>query len=238
MKNDQACLDRFLTSYEIMVNYYGCTLDRESGRLSRGEDWEKRYKKLSSHSQNFSQITRILKSMGELGLEHLKKQFLIHLIEEIWKNRVILVCGDTCRNSWVGTIKGDGDRNEMKNLIFSYSGVPLSDSEESDDWNKKPLSSQRGFVLTNKDIKLTEEEIELRRKAFRELVHTQSKNNQNDEEVVGNHSLGKDGGDVEDDARLAKYMQLLESEDSSCDDDGDEEGSGDEEEEKKEEEDM
>lgn len=83
MKADPQCMERFLRSYEMQLHFYGCVLDRETGKLSRGENWESQYRNLNTHSHNFLRITRILKSLGEFGFEHYKKPFLEHFIEEV-----------------------------------------------------------------------------------------------------------------------------------------------------------
>lgn len=64
-------------------------------------------------SHNYLRITRILKSLGELGYEHLKKPFLLFLMEEAADKRTLTRTVRSLRNYWIGTIKDDGDRAEL-----------------------------------------------------------------------------------------------------------------------------
>jgi len=88
IKDDPRCMQRFRKSYEMMLDFYGCKLkDPTTGEIERHDGWKSRYKNLNSRSHNHVRITRILKSLGELGYEHYKKPFLEHFISEIWEKK-------------------------------------------------------------------------------------------------------------------------------------------------------
>lgn len=92
MRADPAVQARLLTSYQLMLNFYGFALAnpsvrcrprsslfsltvacRVTGAVTRHVDashWKKRFHNLCTHSHNFLRITRISKCLGELGLEH------------------------------------------------------------------------------------------------------------------------------------------------------------------------
>eukprot|EP01126_Amoeba_proteus_P014015 TRINITY_DN16055_c0_g1_i1.p1 TRINITY_DN16055_c0_g1~~TRINITY_DN16055_c0_g1_i1.p1 ORF type:complete len:164 (+),score=18.23 TRINITY_DN16055_c0_g1_i1:330-821(+) len=133
IKSDPKCLERFVASYEMMLHFYGCTLEIETGKVSRGSNFYSQYRNLVTHSHNFLRITRILKSLGELGFEHYKKPFLLHFIEEIWTgDRLLAACSDSCTMYWVGTLRDDNHRREIQNLIRSYSPWAFPASDDSD----------------------------------------------------------------------------------------------------------
>jgi len=120
IKEDPQCIKRFIKSYELMLHFYGCSLeDPVTGKLKRHTGWKAQYRNLNTHHHNFLRITRILKCLGELGFEHYKKPFLEHFINEIWITRELNNCDDSCENYWIGTIKDDKDRAELEEKVAS-----------------------------------------------------------------------------------------------------------------------
>jgi hypothetical protein len=118
IKNDKQCFERLIKSYELMLDFYGCRLkNKDTGEIERNNVWKERYHNLNTHSHNFLRITRILKCLGEFGLEHYQKHFLLHFIEEIWTNKELQSCANSCSNFWVGTIKNDKLRAEIEAKI-------------------------------------------------------------------------------------------------------------------------
>jgi hypothetical protein len=108
IKNDKQCYERLIKSYELMLDFYGCRLkNKDTGEIERNNVWKERYHNLNTHSHNFLRITRILKCLGEFGLENYQKHFLLHFIEEIWVNKQLQSCANSCSNFWVGTIKNN-----------------------------------------------------------------------------------------------------------------------------------
>ena len=76
-QDDPACRERVILSYRMMLEFYGFTLlSTETGALERSNDFEERFSNLSRNSHNFLRISRILKSLGELGFERFKVRFL------------------------------------------------------------------------------------------------------------------------------------------------------------------
>jgi hypothetical protein len=63
-------------------------LDPATGRLGRSPtNWKSRYDNLSYSSHNWLRVTRILKSLGEMGFEHYKAPFMAHIFEEIYEGK-------------------------------------------------------------------------------------------------------------------------------------------------------
>jgi len=124
IKADPECIKRFVKSYEMILHFYGCRiLDPKTGELDRHDEWKTQYRNLNSHAHNFLRITRILKCLGELGFEHYKKPFLEHFIKEIWVNKVLINCADSCEDYWIGTLKNDTDRKELEEKVVSFRGT-------------------------------------------------------------------------------------------------------------------
>jgi len=71
-------------SYKLMLDFYGMRLeDSGTGLLSRSNRrFDERYKNLARSSHNNLRITRILKCLSILGLEHLNAGFLLFVLSE------------------------------------------------------------------------------------------------------------------------------------------------------------
>ncbi|XP_046567301.1 opioid growth factor receptor-like protein 1 isoform X2 [Haliotis rubra] len=124
-KNPETC-GRVLKSYQMMLNFYGMKLkDDETGELERDRDWRQRFHHLNRSMHNYLRITRILKSLGELGFEHLKAPFVRFMLKEALERKTLENTIDSCYNYWIETIKDDEIREELRdfadNIICSDS---------------------------------------------------------------------------------------------------------------------
>ncbi|XP_010772317.1 opioid growth factor receptor-like protein 1 [Notothenia coriiceps] len=72
---------RFLAAYSLMLDFYGIKLLDKSGNVARAHNWKERFQHLNESQHNYLRITRILKSLGELGYEAFKAP-LVHLFLE------------------------------------------------------------------------------------------------------------------------------------------------------------
>ncbi len=73
---------------------------------------------MSGH--NNLRITRILKSLGELGFEHLKFKFLEFVATEVWVHGELKFTRQSLEQYWAGTLKDDGERARMEKLIAGF----------------------------------------------------------------------------------------------------------------------
>ncbi|KAF7664389.1 hypothetical protein LDENG_00178430 [Lucifuga dentata] len=81
-KSDEA-KRRLVESYELMLGFYGIQLvNRETGEVKRAENWKERFGNLERNMHNNLRITRILKSLGELGFEHYQAPLVHFFLEE------------------------------------------------------------------------------------------------------------------------------------------------------------
>eukprot|EP00940_MAST-03C_sp_MAST-3C-sp2_P003045 g3045.t1 len=77
MRADPKVQVRLIRSYRMMLRFYGlelvdCADIPASGDVRRGKNFADRFANMVAHSHNNLRITRILKCLGELGLEHFK----------------------------------------------------------------------------------------------------------------------------------------------------------------------
>ncbi|XP_061917817.1 opioid growth factor receptor-like [Entelurus aequoreus] len=80
--NDDA-KKRLVESYELMLGFYGVRLvKKETGEVTRADNWKERFRNLEQNMHNNLRITRILKSLGELGFEYYQAPLVRFFLEE------------------------------------------------------------------------------------------------------------------------------------------------------------
>jgi len=62
------------------------------GQLERAENYKSRFNHLNSSFHNYLRVTRILKSLGELGFEHYKLPFIKFMLIEIFDTQLLVNC--------------------------------------------------------------------------------------------------------------------------------------------------
>ncbi|XP_035387769.1 opioid growth factor receptor-like protein 1 isoform X1 [Electrophorus electricus] len=73
---------RFLLAYTIMLDFFGIKLLDKNGNVARAANWQDRFQHLNESQHNYLRITRILKSLGELGFEAFKLPLVRLLLQE------------------------------------------------------------------------------------------------------------------------------------------------------------
>lgn len=82
-KKSEDAKKRLVESYELMLGFYGIRLvNKETGEVKRAENWKERFGNLERNMHNNLRITRILKSLGELGFEHYQAPLVRFFLEE------------------------------------------------------------------------------------------------------------------------------------------------------------
>jgi hypothetical protein len=110
MKQSKDIMMRVMRSYRLMLGFYGAELDNEeTGQLRRASNYRSRFENLNRCRHNYLRITRILKFLGEVGLERLKLPFLTFFIQEALVNRLIPNCRDSLVYFWMPTLREDAD---------------------------------------------------------------------------------------------------------------------------------
>ena len=116
-ENDQLRA-RIIKSYELMLDFYGMVLeDKKTGKISRSKNFRPRYDNLNNCFHNYLRITRILKCLGEVGLEHYKLPFLLHVGTEILVHNELTNAKDSLIRYWAPTLRKEEERDEMEKRI-------------------------------------------------------------------------------------------------------------------------
>ncbi|KAK3581548.1 hypothetical protein CHS0354_031889 [Potamilus streckersoni] len=110
---------RVLRAYKMMLDFYGMKLgDDESGKIERANNSKDRFQHLNKSSHNHLRITRILKCLGELGYEHLKKPFIEFILHEAIVEGTLSNLLRSCCNYWIDILRKDDDRE----AVWKYYG--------------------------------------------------------------------------------------------------------------------
>ncbi|XP_022096474.1 opioid growth factor receptor-like protein 1 [Acanthaster planci] len=114
---DKKCCERVIKSYELMLDFWGMRLkDRRSGEIGRADNWKERFQNLNRSSHNYLRITRMLKSLGELGHEHLKFPFLKFVLGEAVVEKTLANAQRSCLHYWVHTLRINAERSAMQDF--------------------------------------------------------------------------------------------------------------------------
>eukprot|EP00667_Euglena_gracilis_P020532 EG_transcript_22257 len=113
-------LNRMITSYRLMLDFYGLVLVDSIGAVTRSPNWKARYNNLLRHSHNNLRITRILKCLGEVGLEHFKRPFVQFMLHEALVTQELAELRGSAARYWVGTLRNDAERAAMELFIAEH----------------------------------------------------------------------------------------------------------------------
>ena len=115
---------RLIKSYEMMLDFYGMVLvDVATGEVRRSEEHrdgglgKARYSNLNHSSHNYLRITRILKCLGECGLEYLKKPWLELFVTEVYSTGALANCASSLRRFWAPSLRDAAERDSIRATI-------------------------------------------------------------------------------------------------------------------------
>ena len=120
--SDQGAMDRVKMSYMMMLHFYGMKLriTDDSGKVERGSNWEERFRHLNNYPER---ITRMLTSLGLLGLERLKPPFLKFVLGEVAKTKELGDALASLRDVWIDTLASEDDKRELRRECYLHTFV-------------------------------------------------------------------------------------------------------------------
>jgi len=180
IKSDSTIVERLCQSYQLMLDFYGMQLeDPTTGKIARNpNNWKQRYANLNRSGHNYLRITRILKCLGELGLEHYQAPLVEHCLKEIFELNQLQNTKRSAINYWTPVIKNEKERNRLieysnnppgndvqnigekeRNRIIEFlkNNNDEADGDDSDDnWDEaNTKDAQAASTTTNKDTPAT-----------------------------------------------------------------------------------
>ncbi|XP_009473966.1 PREDICTED: opioid growth factor receptor-like protein 1 [Nipponia nippon] len=147
-KKTKEAIRRFLLAYKMMLEFFGIKLIDKTGNVARAANWQERFQHLNESQHNYLRITRILKSLGELGYESFKSPLVKFILHEALVEDTIPNIKQSALEYFVYTIR---DRRERRKLLrFAQQhytpsehfiwGPPRKQKLEGSKTNKKPAS--------------------------------------------------------------------------------------------------
>lgn len=104
---------RFVAAYSMMLDFYGVKLLDKNGNVARGPNWEQRFQHLNESQHNYLRLTRILKSLGELGYEAFKAPLVRLFLEECLVHGTIPNMQHSVLEYYVYTIRRPATRRRL-----------------------------------------------------------------------------------------------------------------------------
>ncbi|XP_051008932.1 opioid growth factor receptor-like protein 1 isoform X2 [Acomys russatus] len=165
-KKTKEAIRRFILAYKMMLEFFGIKLIDKTGNVARAVNWQERFQHLNESQHNYLRITRILKSLGELGYENFKSPLVKFILHEALVENTIPNIKQSALEYFVYTIR---DRRERRKLLrFAQKhytppenfiwGPPKKDQPERSKAQKAPTpptgsSSQTSVPKKSKDSK-------------------------------------------------------------------------------------
>ncbi|XP_068453503.1 opioid growth factor receptor isoform X2 [Clinocottus analis] len=118
-KKNKDAKKRLVESYELMLGFYGMRLvNKETGEVKRADNWKERFGNLERNMHNNLRITRILKSIGELGYEHYQAPLVHFFLEETLVKKTLSSVKRSVLDYFLFAVKDKHERQEL--VRFAY----------------------------------------------------------------------------------------------------------------------
>eukprot|EP00756_Hemistasia_phaeocysticola_P012139 Hpha_TRINITY_DN15175_c1_g7::TRINITY_DN15175_c1_g7_i1::g.127629::m.127629 len=145
MAQNPKVMQRVMRSLDLMLDFYGTQLDPASKAVTRRSNYAARFKNLCNNSHNFLRITRILKFLGEVGLERYKAPLLRFWAKEAFGNdRLLAGCIRSLCEYWVHTLKDDSERAEIARYVSDQRTALLRDGPRTREGGKAEKRRREG----------------------------------------------------------------------------------------------
>ncbi|XP_028849630.1 opioid growth factor receptor [Denticeps clupeoides] len=120
-KDNEEAKRKLVESYELMLGFYGIQLlDRESGEVRRSDNWRERFANLERNMHNNLRITRILKSMGELGFEHFQAPLVRFFLEETLVKKNLNSVKRSVLDYFVFAVRDKRERRKLLHYAYQH----------------------------------------------------------------------------------------------------------------------
>ncbi|CAO2607751.1 Opioid growth factor receptor-like protein 1 [Lemmus lemmus] len=113
-KKTKEAIRRFFLAYKMMLEFFGIKLTDKTGNVARAANWQERFQHLNESQHNYLRITRILKSLGELGYESFKSPLVKFILHEALVENTLPNIRQSALEYFVYTIR---DRRERRKLL-------------------------------------------------------------------------------------------------------------------------
>ncbi|XP_048193170.1 LOW QUALITY PROTEIN: opioid growth factor receptor [Perognathus longimembris pacificus] len=120
-KSSKEVRERLIRAYELMLGFYGIQLeDRGTGAVRRAHNYQQRFQNLNCRSHNNLRITRILKSLGELGLEHFQAPLVRFFLEETLVRQQLPAVRQSALDYFLFAVRCRRQRRELVHFAWEH----------------------------------------------------------------------------------------------------------------------
>ncbi|XP_060714119.1 opioid growth factor receptor-like protein 1 isoform X1 [Tachysurus vachellii] len=118
---DDEVKKRLLTSYKLMLDFYGIRLvSEDTGEVERAQNWRKRFENLNRNTHNNLRITRILKCLGLLGFSHYQAPLVHFFLEETLVHDTLPRVKQSALDYFMFAVLDKRQRKELIRFAFWY----------------------------------------------------------------------------------------------------------------------
>uniref|UniRef100_H3D4Y7 Opioid growth factor receptor n=1 Tax=Tetraodon nigroviridis TaxID=99883 RepID=H3D4Y7_TETNG len=120
-KNNEDAKKRLVESYELMLGFYGIRLvNKATGEVKRADNWKERFGNLERNMHNNLRITRILKSLGELGFRHYQAPLVRFFLEETLVRKTLGSVKRSVLDYFLFAVLDKGQRQELLRFYHHF----------------------------------------------------------------------------------------------------------------------
>ncbi|NXJ02087.1 OGRL1 protein, partial [Psophia crepitans] len=163
-KKTKEAIRRFLLAYKMMLEFFGIKLIDKTGNVARAANWQERFQHLNESQHNYLRITRILKSLGELGYESFKSPLVKFILHEALVEDTIPNIKQSALEYFVYTIRDRRERRKLlrfaqqhytpsEHFIWGPPRKPKSDGSKTNKKPASPISIHNSYISKHKKPK-------------------------------------------------------------------------------------
>ncbi|TRY58214.1 hypothetical protein DNTS_008558, partial [Danionella cerebrum] len=118
-REDKEAKRKLVKSYEVMLDFYGIRLrNKDTGEVERSSRWKERFDNLNRNTHNNLRITRILKCLGTLGLEHYQAPLVKFFLTETLRNNQLHRVKQSVLDYFIFAVLNKSERKKL--VVYAY----------------------------------------------------------------------------------------------------------------------
>ncbi|XP_060086630.1 opioid growth factor receptor [Heteronotia binoei] len=120
-KKSKEVMERFVRAYKLMLGFYGIELiNEETGELRRADNYLERFWNLNQYTHNNLRITRILKCLGEMGMEHYQAHLVKFFLTETLVHQTLPRVMRSTLDYFMFTVRSKQKRRELVHFAWQH----------------------------------------------------------------------------------------------------------------------
>ena len=138
IRADPAAVARVRRSLALILDFWGVALADDddddaaaAAPLARAPHWAAASAHLDSSFHNYLRITRVIKSVGELGLERFQEAIVGYFAEEIYEKGALQNCERSLRDYWFPVVRNADARARLSARFAALAPAEDADGESA-----------------------------------------------------------------------------------------------------------